>query len=49
VVQSPAIENTIIENIPLNGAKMGDNIRSINTLTTKINDLVNTKSKDIRF
>jgi hypothetical protein len=34
---------------PSDGTKIGENIKNINTLTTKINQFVTDKSKDIRY
>ena len=31
------------------GSKIGENIKNLNSLTTKINEFVNNKSKNIKF
>ena len=36
-------------NVNSDGSKIGENIKSINTLTNKINEFVSDKSKNIKY
>lgn len=36
-------------NLASDGSKIGENIKNLNSLTNKINEFVNNKSKNIKF